>query len=437
VNRAVMLRFAACGIIGLGAALLIAALLLSTYTSSRITKIPLDIDTTLVSDGNGTALDSASLSGDHLVVNQNVPLVSQQQVSVESPANADVVTLQVGSSVRRTDKQKDSGLLLAIIDTVTLNRKTAMAVSDDTHTGGSVQKPRAYSDENPPTAIALRHDGLSYRFPFHTEKKTYPYFDAIAQKPFDVNYDSQEDVNGLTTYRFTQNVGYNPDGKLVAPVKYPSLYAGDEDGKVTTSAAMWGVQGGDPAEQITMTRYYAAQRTFWVDPVSGTIVKQTERANHYFARDPLKPEVTLADYRVTSNEDAVESQVNAARDERDRLALWSRVLPITFTAVGLISLIGGGLLASFSLRTERALTDPGLDRADQDFFGRSGLEEPVPGAEAETEKLPTQRPAARPDAAEPGSEPPTLPSEEPPDSGPPEAGPPEPPGSSAGPPERA
>jgi hypothetical protein len=147
--------------------------------------------------------------------------------------------------------------------------------------------------------------------------------------------------------------------------------------------------------------------------------------------------VTLADYRVTSNEDTVESQVNAARDERDRLALWSRVLPITFTAVGLISLIGGGLLASFSLRTESALTDPGLDRADQDFFGRSGLEEPVPGAEAETEKLPTQRSTPRPDAAEPGSEPPTLPSEEPPDSGPPEAGPPEPPGSSAGPPERA
>src|ERR1700742_1621182 len=386
-----MLRFAACGIIGLGAALLIAALLLSTYTSTRITKIPLDIDTTLTSDGTGTALDGASLSGDHLVVNQNVPLVSQQQISVESPANADVVTLQVGTSVRRTDKQKDSGLLLAIIDTVTLSRKTALAVSDDSHTGGSVQKPRAYSDENPPTAIPLRHDGLSYRFPFHTEKKTYPYFDPTAQKPFDVNYDSQEDVNGLSAYRFTQNVGYNPDGKLVAPVKYPSLYAGDEDGKVTTSAAMWGVQGGDPAEQITMTRYYAAQRTFWVDPVSGTIVKQTEHANHYFARDALKPEVTLADYKVTSNEDTVESQVNTARDERDRLSLWSRVLPITFTAIGIIALVGGGLFASFSLRTESALTDPGLDRGDEEFFGRSGLQERVPGAEAETEKLPTQR----------------------------------------------
>ncbi|ORJ59979.1 hypothetical protein X011_11990 [Mycobacterium tuberculosis variant microti OV254] len=414
-----MLRFAACGIIGLGAALLIAALLLSTYTTSRIAKIPLNIDATLVSDGTGTAIDMASLSGDHIVVNQNVPLVSQQQVSVESPANADVVTLQVGSTLRRTDKQKDSGLLLAIVDTVTLNRKTALAVSDDTHTGGAVQKPRTMNDENPPTSIPVRHDGLSYRFPFHTEKKTYPYFDPIAQKTYDVNYDAEEDVNGLTAYKFTQNIGYSADGKLVAPVKYPSLYAGDEDGKVTASAAMWGLQGGDPAEQITMTRYYAAQRTFWVDPVSGTIVKQTEHANHYYARDPLKPEVTLTDYKVTSNEDTVESQVNAARDERDRLALWSRVLPITFTAVGLIALIGGAVLASFSLRTESALTDPGLDRGDEEFFGRSGLEERVPGAEAETEKLPTQRSESHddPPAADP------LPGE--PDPGPPEPSPPD------------
>ncbi|WP_204804606.1 DUF3068 domain-containing protein [Mycobacterium riyadhense] len=420
MNRAVMLRFAACGTIGLGAALLIAALLLSTYTSSRITKIPLDIDATLISEGTGSALDSASLSGDHVVTNQNVPLVSQQQFSVESPANADVVTLQVGTSVRRTDKQKDTGLLLAIVDTVTLNRKTAMAVSDDTHTGGAVQKPRGLNDESPPTAIPLRHDGLAYRFPFHTEKKSYPYFDPIAQKAFDANYEGEEDVNGLTTYRFSQTVGYNSEGKLVAPIRYPSLYAGDEDGKVTTSAAMWGVPG-EPNEQITMTRYYAAQRTFWVDPVSGTIVKETEHANHYFARDALKPEVTLADYKVTSTEETIESQVNAARDERDRLALWSRVLPITFTATGLIALVGGAVLASFSLRTESALTDPGLDRDDTDFLRRAGLEPPVPGAEAETEKLPTQRPDA---PKEPGS-----PSADPPPESKPQAdsGPPEPP----------
>src|ERR1700730_6982171 len=390
VNRAVMLRMAACGIMGLGAALLIAALLLSTYTSSRITKIPLDLDATLISDGTGTAIDPASIYSQKLVVNKNVPLVSHTQIDVDPPANADVVTLQVGNTVRRADKQKDTGLLLALVDTVTLNRKTAMAVSDVTHPGGGVQKPRAFNDENPATNIALPHDGLSYRFPFHTEKRTYPYFDPIAQKAFDANYTGEEIVNGLTTYKFTQAVGYDTDGKLATPIKYQSLYANDEDSKVTATAAMWGVQG-DPDEKITMTRYYAAQRTFWVDPESGTIVKEKERANHYYARDALKPEVTLVDYTITSNEGSVESQVNAAREERDRLALWSRVLPITFTAAGVIALIGGLLLGSFSLRTETALAEPDLDAADQGgFFGRA--ETPparVPGAEAETEKIPT------------------------------------------------
>src|SRR6201998_1549712 len=368
VNRAVMLRVAACGVMGLGAALLVAALLLWTYTSSRITKIPLDLNATLISDGTGTALDPASMNSQKLVVDKNVPLVSQRQIDVESPANADVVRLQVGTSVRRSDKQKDSGLLLALVDTVTLNRKTASAVSDDTHPGGAVQKPRGFNDENPATNIALPHDGLSYRFPFHTEKRTYPYFDPIAQKAFDANYTGEEDVNGLTTYKFIQDVGYDADGKVAEPIKYPSLYPKDADGKVTATAAMWDVPG-DPDERITMTRYYAAQRTFWVDPESGTIVKEDDHANHYFARDALKPEVTLVDYTITSNEGSVESQVNAARDERDRLALWSRVLPITFTAAGVIALIGGLLLGSFSLRTEAALLDPGLDTPQHGFFG--------------------------------------------------------------------
>jgi hypothetical protein len=143
-----------------------------------------------------------------------------------------------------------------------------------------------------------------------------------------------------------------------------------------------------------MTRYYAAQRTFWVDPVSGTIVKKEEHGNHYYAREPLKPEVTFVDYNVTSNEETVESQVSSAQDERDRLALWGRILPITFTAMGLVTLIGGALLGSFSLRAESAMIDPGLDEADHRFFDTQGIK--VPGAEAKTEKLPTPRPSDLP-----------------------------------------
>jgi hypothetical protein len=126
---------------GLGAALLIAALLLSTYTKGKIAKIPLNLDTTLVADGTGTAFDPESLNTDRFVINRNIPVSQQEQISVESPSNADVVTLQVGNTLRRTDKQQDNGLLLALVDTVTVDRKTATAVSSESNPGGAVQKP--------------------------------------------------------------------------------------------------------------------------------------------------------------------------------------------------------------------------------------------------------------------------------------------------------
>src|SRR4029453_18101584 len=132
---------------GLGAALLIAALLLSPYTQGKIAKIPLDLDATLVADGTGTAFDPESLNSDKFVINKNVPVAQQEQVSVEAPSNAEVVTLQVGTSLRRTDKQQDAGLLLALVDTVTLDRKTAMAVSSESNPGGAGQKPRTIEDD--------------------------------------------------------------------------------------------------------------------------------------------------------------------------------------------------------------------------------------------------------------------------------------------------
>lgn len=398
MNRAVALRFAACGLLGLGAALLIAALLLSTYTHGKIAKIPLNLDADLVSEGTATALDPASLSSpERFVINQDVPVALQQQLSVEAPANADVVTLQVGSSLRRTDQQQDKGLLLAMVDTVTLDRTTAEAVSSDTNPGGAVQKPRTIEDDAPPTNIALPHEGLSYRFPFGTEKKTYPYFDPIAQKAFDANYDGEEDVNGLTTYRFTQNIGYDADGKLADPLKYSSLYDNDEDSEVTARASLWGVEAENPEDPITMNRYYAAKRTFWVDPITGTIVRAEDHGFHYYSRDALRPEVTFAEFDVTSTEKTVESQVAAARDEADHLALWTRILPITFTALGLVTLVGGALMGSFALRAESTLIDPGLDGSDRGFFGRRDDESgPMPAAEAQTEKIPTRRPTDLP-----------------------------------------
>ena len=80
------------------------------------------------------------------------------------------------------------------------------------------------------------------------------------------------------------------------------------------------------------------------------------------------------------------------------MALWGRILPITFTALGLVALIGGALLGSFSLRAESALIDPGLDDADHGFFGGRGPTRVnrCPAPRRKTEKLPAQRPSDLP-----------------------------------------
>lgn len=452
MDRAAKLRLAACGILGLGAALLMAALLLGVYTVNKVAKIPLNIDTTLISEGSGQALNAKYLNPPEppkppegepepprpqpKVVIDDVKghLVQQQQITSESgtdrPSNDNDVTVQVGTTLRRTDIG-DAGLLLAMIDTVTLNRTTAMAVEGD-GPNGWLAKPRDLTVPPKPDKFdpqEVPHSGLSYRFPIDVSKDgSYEYFDPIAQKPFKTAFKGEEDVLGLNTYHFTQAVGLDADGNLpkkpskdaVQPMEYRSRFADPSvDSRITAFAAEWGFDNDAPDKRITMVRYYAAFRDFWVDPVSGIIVKEKDQAYHYFVRcddgepckdrNPLDPDKIrpLVKYSIESTQDTVESQLNAARDQRDQIALVGRILPIIFAALGIVALVGGALVGLFTLRAETALIDPGLDTAGHEFFGKKGAggEPRPPGAEAETEKLPTQR-RAPPEPPPPGPPPP-------------------------------
>ena len=138
MNRAVALRIAACGLMGLGAAPAHRRAVAVHLHRGQDRQDPARPRHHAGQRRNGhragprvaaTATSSSSTS--------NSPLALQQQITVESPSNADVVTLQVGSTLRRTDKQQDNGLLLAMVDTVTVNRQTALAVSSESNPGGA------------------------------------------------------------------------------------------------------------------------------------------------------------------------------------------------------------------------------------------------------------------------------------------------------------
>ncbi|MFC9996474.1 DUF3068 domain-containing protein [Nocardia sp. NPDC127526] len=331
-------RTVACLLVGLGAMLLVAAIMIPTYTVSRLAKTPLDLEiTTVATNVPGTpseVLDSKSLTSAEgsAKVDTNVPLVSQRFVTVEDPANAEELTIQAGQTLRRTDKQGDTGLLTATIDRVTVDRKSGEPVSEvDGGPNGAIAV--TVDKQGQSVMDPVQHVGLQYRFPIGTEKKTYPYFDLNARKTFDINFVEETEINSMKVYHFQQTI----------PVTDLSTVANAPTNKISgLTAAKWGVEGGDTP--ITMTRFYTNTRDLWVEPETGTVVKGGEQLHLYYARSGDKPEVTALKGTIVFDENTVESQIAVAKENIDKLSLYGRTMPIILGIIGAIALIAGAVI---------------------------------------------------------------------------------------------
>ncbi len=323
-------RTVACVLVGLGAALLVAALMIPTYTVSKVAKTPLDLEITTIAQNqpgeDSLVLDSKSLtSGDGAaVVNKDVPLVSQRFVTVEEPSDADEMTLQAGQTLRRTDVQGDTGLLTAAIDRVTISRTTGMPVDTDPNGSIAVTVNKDGSVMEP-----VQHTGIGYRFPIGTEKKTYPYFDINVRKSFDANFIEETEINNMKVYRF----------QMTAPVSSTWDVVQSPTNRLTLPAAKWGVEGGDTP--VTMTRYYTNVRDLWVEPQTGTVIKGGESIHLFYARSGDKPEVTALKSHLVFDEATVESQIAIAKENTDKLSLFGRVVPIVLGVLGVLALLAG------------------------------------------------------------------------------------------------
>ncbi|WP_019932226.1 DUF3068 domain-containing protein [Nocardia sp. BMG111209] len=336
-------RTLACLLVGIGALLIVAAILIPTFTVSRVAKTPLDLEITTVgknpADVTSEVLDAKSLTSGTgpAKVDTKVPLISQRFLTVEDPSDKNKMTIQNGQTLRRIDKQGDTGLLSAIVDRVTIDRKTGMPV--DTDPNGSI----AANVDAKGNSIAdpVQHTGLEYRFPIGTEKKTYPYFDSNTRKSYDMEFVEESEINNTKVYHFHQQV---PATDLSKVVNSPT-------NKLTLPAAKWGL---DEEGDITMSRFYTNVREVWVEPQTGTIIDGSEALNFFYARSADKPEVTALKSTLKFDDNTIDSQIKIAKDNIDKLSLYSRILPIIFGILGALALIAGlalGLLGDRGGRT--------------------------------------------------------------------------------------
>ncbi|MEV0945288.1 DUF3068 domain-containing protein [Rhodococcus sp. NPDC049939] len=369
-------RILASILVGLGAFLLAVAILIPTYTVGQLKKTPLDLEVTTIASGTGSVLDAASLLAGSAQVDTDVPLVSQRYVTTEEPSNATEVTLQAGQTLFRTDVQGDTGLLSAIVDRTTIDRKTSMPTNDPV---GTIQV-----DADQP-AQEVPRDGLQYKFPFDSEQKSYPYFDLNSRTTQDINFVEETEINGLRVYHYSQTID---PVDLSAVVDSPT-------NKLTLPAEAWGVPGG--TIPVTMTRWYANVRDVWVEPQTGVIVKGQEQMHQYYARNSANPEIDVLNATLPFDEQTIEAQIEQARDGLDTINTFGRTVPIIAGVLGLIALIAGIVLGLRGGKSDQPASANGDDDVPPSQGGRHYQDDDAPTEQHDwtadkTEEIPVTDP---------------------------------------------
>jgi len=300
-----MKRVTGAILLGLGLFSLVLAPLLWAYTAPSFQKIPLDQKSVTISEAEGaTYLETSQEKGAVIKTGQSIRAARTVHGDVKSGSD-DRVVLDVALVI---ENNADDALIRAIVDRVAMDRHTSEAINCCRE---------AIGDD-----ADAKHKGISYKFPFGTEKKTYDYFDFTAKATFPMKFVAEEKVKGLDTYKFEQ----------------PIVDQNVEQREVPASLF------GKPASQgnVTADLLYTNTRTVWVEPVTGAIVRGQEQQKQVLRSDGT--DTVVFDALLAFNDKTVTEQTDLAKENKAGLGLLGSTLPLVLLVLGVILVIIGVVL---------------------------------------------------------------------------------------------
>jgi hypothetical protein len=278
-------------LIGLAVFLLAISVLLRFYVVPGLLVTPLDQFAETLAPGTGTVYDPAALAE-----RQNVKMIAHRTLRGDVAASSKDRGVWDESVVI---SDSDGKLISATTDRVAWDRKTGEAVN--------------CCNENV-DGTPTKHVGLSYKFPFGAQKKTYQFFDTTVGRAYPMVYKGTEKVQGLTVYRYEQPIKPVQVGEVEVP----------------------GDLIGSTAASVKAPQFYDNTRTVWIEPVTGIIIKGSEKL-HQALRDAAGVDkVTLIDVTLTFGEKTQKQQGDLAKDGRSQKALVGTWVPLGCLLLGLI-----------------------------------------------------------------------------------------------------
>jgi Porin PorA len=296
-----MRRFLGPVLLGVGVFLVVLAGLLKFFVADRVIVTPVDQYAQTTSLGPGSYLDPAVLQV------RSADLVAVRTLKGDVAAsNKDTAVWDVSVVLSTGDGQ----FVRATVDRVATDRRTAEAVNC---CGEAVD------------SVPTRHSGVSYKFPFGTQKQDYQFWDPNAKTASTARYVSEETVQGLTTYKFIEQI---PATQIQTQEVPGSLV-------------------GESAPSVQAPVFYTDTRTVWVEPKTGVIVKGSQQ-NRTTLRDSAGQDRTVVlQFDLTFDGATQRSQAQLARDNIGKINLVTTWLPLIGLLVGLV-LIAAGLIIMLS-----------------------------------------------------------------------------------------
>jgi Porin PorA len=294
--------------------LIFLAPLLRFYATPRIEKAPTDVYDNTVSIGSGRIFSAKTFS-------VQGPLPLRHDSIAKGNPKASTHDVAVISIFGKTVETVTGGAIDYAFDVYAMDRRTGYAV----HCCG----------ENP------RAEGVTLKFPFGTGKITYPFYDSTAHKAFPARYLREERLEGLDTFVFQSDVPQTFLQNMFLP----------------------GFVAGLPTEpNVQVSRWYRAQTTLWVEPVTGAIIKGAQHAVQWTT---TKGEfiTTLADTNFVNNQASVRHTADEVRGNLDQLILVRFWLPILGPVVGAAFIVIGLILVLGSPQGTTRRTAPFEDMA--------------------------------------------------------------------------
>jgi hypothetical protein len=286
---------------GLGAFLILGAILLPTWLVGQVVKFPLnEYETATLAASNASYFSIASLS-------EKTGVSMEATYTIKGDASKGSSSTAVWNEFSYVYDETNHQAVQEMTRTFAFDRRTGQLVNC---CGASVNG-----------VTTVRQTGLvGYVFPIGTQKQTYQVFDTTLKKTMPFVYSGTTSVRGIPAYEFVENV---------APTQ-------------VASQTVPGSFVGSAAPTVTLGEFDAEHLIYYVDPETGALINVNEQQSTTLRTSAAAaPSLVLFDADLIATPASLTEIVGLDSSGRSELTLLETTLPLILGIVGGIALIAG------------------------------------------------------------------------------------------------